>query len=466
MKNSSFSSRKFKGGAYTTVLSVLVMFVVLVVNLLVSAFSRTKDLTTKGTYSLQKDTLSYLKDYDTPVDILYVLTAGEEDIVIKSTAENFANDGKDVKISFIDPIQYPERIFEYSGVGKTINNNSIIVINRNNPDRYVYIDAEDMKKYVYSSQDFQTKVFSGYCAEAEILKAMVEVSEHSVSMVYFATGHSERMLGNNNKVSDVFSDLLTLNAYLVKYIDLKKSSVPDSCDVLFLLGPENDFTEEECSAIKEYVSNGGKVVWALAYVGTERPVQQSLLNYYGLHMEEKIVCEGDTNYTAGNVPLQILTSYGKKNAEWPLGVGVSKISANRTSLSVQPIYTTTNQGYLTNASSTQPESDKRAVFALLTKVSEQYMGKTGVMYVFNTEFYFDDSFILSNSSFANGDILMDVLGDLCQKKSNLSIPDNGALEEALKLTTHDKNLLLIILVGVIPGLILLAGIFVVIIRRR
>ncbi len=468
MKNSSFNSRKFKGGAYTTILSVLVLFVVLVANLLVSAFSRTKDLTTKGTYSLQKDTLGFLKDYDTPIDIKYVVTAGQEDVVIKNTAENFANDGQNISISYIDPKQYPERILEYAGVGHDINNNSVIICNRSNPDRYVYLDAEQMMKYVYSQKDFQTKEFAGYCAESEILKALVEVSEHSVSLVYIATGHGERLLGDTGAVSKTFSDLLSLNAYLVKYVDLKKNPVPESCDVLMLLGPQNDFTEAECEEIKDYMSNGGKVIWVLGYAGMERPVQESLLNYYGLHMEEALLCEGDSNHTEGDIPDYILTSYGTKNAQWALGVGISKVETYRDSLEVSAVYTTTDQAYLKKDINNLAfgDGDKKAVYALLAKVSESYKNNTGVMYVFNTDFFFVDAFIKTNVSYANSDILLDTLGDLCQKQSSISIPDNGALEEALKLTTHDKNFLLVILVGAIPGLILLLGVSVVIIRRR
>ena len=43
--NSTFNNRKFKGGAYTTAISLLVIVVILIVNLIVSGVFRSKDLT-------------------------------------------------------------------------------------------------------------------------------------------------------------------------------------------------------------------------------------------------------------------------------------------------------------------------------------------------------------------------------------------------------------------------------------
>ena len=76
--NSTFNNRKFKGGAYTTAISLLVIVVILIVNLIVSGVFRSKDLTATGFYSLHKDTVKYLEKYDTPIDLYYVCEVGQE----------------------------------------------------------------------------------------------------------------------------------------------------------------------------------------------------------------------------------------------------------------------------------------------------------------------------------------------------------------------------------------------------
>ena len=109
---------------------------------------------------------------------------------------------------------------------------------------------------------------------------------------------------------------------------------------------------------------------------------------------------------------------------------------------------------------------KKGSFALYAAVSETYQGKTGKVYVFNTHYFLANNFLTSNAAYANSEVFTKALGELCEMETNLSIPSTSSYEEALRMTTHQKNVLLIILVGVIPGVILLAGIVMVFLRRK
>lgn len=468
--NNGFNSRKFKGGAYTTILSVLVIFIVLVLNLVVSGMVRTKDLTGAGTYSLHKDTVNFLKNYDTAIDIYYICEPGKENSIISNAAENFAAKGKNITITYKDPVAYPMFVQQYNGVSANVNNNSVILVRHDNPDeRYVYIDAESMKIYSINQKDFQTKELTGYCAEVEILKALVKLSDASDSILYVATGHGEQMLAGNGNISTELENLLSLNSYKVRYVDLKKNPIPEDCSALLVLGPIDDISEEESTVIKDYITNGGRAVWFLACAGAERPVQQSLMNYYGIHVDELFVCDADTSKTAQNQPAIILSSHNKKNTQFALGVGVTKMPNLRDSLEVEAVFTSSNQGYLKSPTSkvlTYVNGDPKGVYSLLTRISENYKNQVGMMYVFNTQYFLSKQCLESASSYANSEVLLETLGTLCEKESSISIPDTSAFEEALRLTTHQKNVLMIILIGIIPGIVLLCGIVVVIMRRR
>ncbi|MBO7649405.1 MAG: Gldg family protein [Lachnospiraceae bacterium] len=467
MKN-SFSSRKFKGGAYTTLLSVLVILLVLLVNLVMSGVTRTKDLTGLQVYSLHEGTQDFLKDYDVPVDLYYICEVGKENKVISNTAENFAADGKDINLIYKDPVQYPQFVFQYTG--KTdIDNNSIILVRRDNQDLYAYIEYEVMCLY-YVNQTDLSKTLAGYNAETEILKGLVKLSDAQNANVYVATGHGEQeqLISNKGKVSSSIASLLELNSYTVKYIDLKKKAVPSDCSALLILGAIDDLSEEECTEIKDYVTGGGRVMWFLAYTGTERPNMEALLNYYGLNLEKGLLCEGDTDRTSGDHPEYILAGYGKKNTSWPNGVGLTKLASVRDSLKVEVIASTSSSAYLADDLKTMAyrEGNPRGSYPLLTGISETYQGKTGKIYIFNTQYFMFSNYIGSSASYTNGEVFTTYLGELCEKESNISIPSTSAYEEALKLTTHQKNVLLVVLVGVIPGLILIAGFVMVFLRRK
>ncbi|MBO4398639.1 MAG: Gldg family protein [Lachnospiraceae bacterium] len=465
MKN-AFSSRKFKGGAYTTILSVLVIFLVLMVNLIVSGVTTSKDLTGLQMYSLHDDTVEFLKDYDVPINLYYFTEVGKENKVVVSAAENIAKKAKNINLIYKDPVQYPALVKLYFGED-TIDNNSIVLTRSDDEARCVAIDYELMCLYYINSTDY-SKTLAGYNAEAEILKGLVKLSDAENSVVYIATGHGEQIIGNNGVVSENISSILNLNSYSVMYVDLKKKAIPADCSALLILGAIEDFSEEECSAIKDYMTAGGRVMWFLTYTGNDRPNMQSLLNYYGLNLEDGLLCERNTDYTTGSSPANVLAQYGQKNTAWLNGVGVTKLGSVRDTLEVKIVASTSSSAYLTEDISNMAfkEGYKTGSFPLLVSVSETYQNNTGKMYVFNTQYFLHNSVFRAGVSYANSEVFTSCLGDLCGKQSSISVPATSNYEEALKLTTHQKNVLLIILVGVIPGLILLAGFVVVFLRRK
>lgn len=465
MKN-AFSSRKFKGGAYTTILSVLVIFLVLMVNLIVSGVTTSKDLTGLQMYSLHDDTVEFLKDYDVPINLYYFTEVGKENKVLVSAAENFANQGKNINLIYKDPVQYPSLVFKYFSTD-SIDNNSIVLERQDAPDRFVTIEYEVMCLYYINTTDY-SKTLAGYNMEAEVLKGLVKLSDTENDNVYIATGHGEQTMDDDGKVSTLLSDLLELNSYNVKYVDIKKKGIPEDCSALLILGAIDDLSEDECTAIKDYVTAGGRVMWFLTYTFSDRPNTQALLNYYGLNQEKGVLCERDTERTAGGSEENILAVYGNKNAAWPRGAVLTKLNSVRDTLVVKEIASTSEKAYRCEdlKDRTFKEGYSTGKYPLLVEITETYQGSTGKVYLFNSHYFLQSNLFRANSSYANSEVFTACLGELCEKESSISVPATSNYEEALKLTTHQKNVLLIILVGVIPGLILLAGFVVVFLRRK
>ena len=462
---SIFQNRKFRGGAYTTVLSVLVIALVLLVNLVVSGTVRPKDLTAEGMYSLNEVTEKYLKDYSTPVELVYFCENGKEEKVIRKTAENFAAKSKNITMTDRDPNTHPTLVFSYTGSNK-MPNNSIVLVNRNDEDHFVYIPCEQMKQYYVNQKNLNSRELAGYCAEAEILKGIVKLSGETDVKVCVATGHREQVLTDEGVLNQTLANLMNLNAYTVSYADLKTQPVPSDCEALLLLGPIDDFSEEEYQNIRNYMTAGGRVMWFLVNTGYDnRPNQQNLLNYYGLKMEVGLLCEPDSRYTSDGHPESILRKFGNSNSLWRICTGVSEIEQPRNTLKVEPVISTSDKAYLCQDAkdySYKPEY-KSGKFHILTKVTDSFQGKTGTMYVFNTQYFLGD---ISNPSYANGEVFAECLGELCEKESSISIPITAAREEGLMMSSKTMRTLTVIIVGIVPGLILLAGIVMVFLRRR
>lgn len=82
------------------------------------------------------------------------------------------------------------------------------------------------------------------------------------------------------------------------------SAVPDLtkisevCDLLIIYSPTEDLTQEEAEGLRQYLSNGGKLLLSTSPGGAERANLMSVLAEFGLSPVEglHIVAEGDPNY--------------------------------------------------------------------------------------------------------------------------------------------------------------------------
>lgn len=466
----NFNSRKFKGGAYTTVVSLLVIVILIIVNLLVSAAVKSKDLTSMGTYSLSKETKEYLKDLKEDVNMYYVTENGEENLLFKSLAEMFAKESDHITLTYKDPVQYPQFVYQYNNMGE-IHNNSIILENASSPERYTYIDYEEMLIYVMDTQSTPpTKRLYGYDTEMEIVKGLLQVTSEDFKEVYFTTGHgeTETILNNSGAATENLANLLELNQCRLHYVDLsRKNSVPKDCDLLIIAGANKDLTESEGAMIRDYMSKSGNVMIFLCvdYNNVQFPQLSALLDFYGMNLNPGMLMEGDSSHTGSDKPYLLISEYNGGNVSWPMGCGVTVKENLRDTLAVTTRVTTSGKAYV-QASSEQDSKPQEGKYSLLTYAEETYQGNRGRMFVFNTYLFLSDNCIDASVPLKNRELLLSTLSEVTGSQREISIPVKQNREEALSMTGKERNRLAIFSIGIIPGLFLLAGIVVVIRRRR
>ena len=472
--NNTIRSRKFRGGAYATAISFLVIVVLIIVNLVSGSLFKRFDVTSTHKYSLSEDTIRFIQSVETPIDLYYVTAEGEEDLIIKTGAELIAEANDRFTFTVKDPIQYPQFVYRYNKM-QDITNNSIIVVNADDPDRYEYIDSEQMKIYSVNMQTYQPELY-GYDAEVEIAKAIVKVTQDKKATIYATTNHGEYLTNpsetdedRKGKVTPTFTDLLNLNSFEIRYCDLtKEGRVPEHCDILFIGAPQADFTAAEVEAIKNFMTDGGTVFITVIYNTDSFTNLQGLLRYYGVHYGSGVLFEGDSAHTAGDNRTVILSDYEGKSIEWPLAVPFYTNDETRNTTKKTVLAETSPYAYRkeTDAGSEELQpGDETGKFPLLLKIEETFEGNTGSMYVFSSFYYFADSMLTGKSAFANRTQLIACLNEsVGTEEDTLSIPDTTALEEALSMSTSQRNRIAAVSF-ILPALILFAGI-VVMLRRR
>ncbi|MBR5712814.1 MAG: Gldg family protein [Lachnospiraceae bacterium] len=469
--NSTIKSRKFRGGAYATAVSFLVILVLIAVNLISGSIFTKKDVTSNRRYSIADETRAFVEKLETPVALYYITSEGEEDLIIKTGAELIAEASDKITLTVKDPVQYPQFVYRYNGM-EDITNNSIIVVNTEDPDRYCYIDSEKMKIYYLDTQAL-TNQLVGYDAEVEIVKAIVEVTQEKKGTVYVTNNHEEWLTTGQyndpkNMVTETFSDLMNLNAYKIKHIDLSTlAAVPDDCDILLIGAPTYDLSDGEVKVIEDYITGGGTVFLSILTGSDVFKNLQSLLGYYGIRVGSGLLCEGDSSRTVGDNPSYLLTAHDDKNAVWMRTAPLYTDSSVRSTAAIKRVYETTKDAYIkqTDAGYEKTPDDESGQFPLLVKVEDSFEGKVGTLYVCGSAYFLMDSFMTGSSARANRDIFVDSLNaQLGAAADPIAIPDTSALEEALQMTTRQRNNVALASF-LLPVLILFVGV-VVILRRR
>ena len=103
---------------------------------------------------------------------------------------------------------------------------------------------------------------------------------------------------------------LELENYEIKELDLlSEQKVPEDCKTLIIASPEKDFAELEVNAIKDYITNGGNILWLNDVYATNVEANniKTILDMYGVNVrQDGIILEQDTSKMVMGQPDLIL----------------------------------------------------------------------------------------------------------------------------------------------------------------
>ena len=78
-----------------------------------------------------------------------------------------------------------------------------------------------------------------------------------------------------------------------------KTSLPEDADIIYIIGPQIDYTSEEIDVLKAYLDKGGKMVLAFNYYteGEKLNNLKELSAAYGITVEDNILTDPNRNYS-------------------------------------------------------------------------------------------------------------------------------------------------------------------------
>jgi ABC-2 type transport system permease protein len=465
----SFSGRKFRSGAYVTMVSAVVIVIILVANMLCSKINLQVDLSKQGMYTLTEDTTKMLSELKDDVTIYYLVKPGNELEQLKNIVKKYDAASDKVKIVDKDPVLYPKFASDYTDA--TIQQNSFLVVN-NKTNVAKYVDYEDMLVQEMDYTTYQNTV-TGIDVEGELTSAIQYVTTTDRPKMYTLTGHGETETGDTLK-----SNVEKMNIDTASLQSASESSVPEDCDILFINAPQSDFTEAEVKMIEDYLAKGGKAIITLDYYAYNLTNFNSLLNYYGIEMTEGIVFEGDQSMHSANyvdellpkIEVHDITSQANDSGiliSMPVASGLKISDTLRKTLTVEPLLTTSDSAYSKTATqistSEKEDGDIDGPFHLGLVATDTYNGVTSNIVVYSGGAY---TFGDDTTSYSNQKLLTGTVGYLVGDTNLLSIPTKSLANSTIALTSRQTIILSATSVIIIPLLILAIGGVICFRRRR
>lgn len=467
----SFTNKQFRSGAYSSVLTVLVIAIVVVVNLVFGKLDLSTDLSSGSYFTLSKTTKKILKQVDSDITIYYMVQDGSEQDYISNALKQYNKVSKHVKVKRIDPVVNPG-FAKKQGIDDEISSNDVIVVN-NKTKSAKYISNEDMyieSNSMYSSGSSSTSLD----VEGQVTAAIQNVISDSSTKMYVLTKHSETEIGDTLK-----SALEKMN-YEISDLELAtKDSVPSDCDVLYINGPTTDITTEEKDKILDYLKNGGSAIINVGYTTEKMTNFKEVLAYYGVNVTSGIICEGTGNYAT--YPNYIVPSVGSDSSLlsdlsgyiiFPDAAGLSKASSDsvRSTVKITDLLDTSDSSFIkvdpSSGSASKEDGDVDGPFSVGYSITETVDKKETNLLVFASSGAFSESFT-QTTQLANATVFKKAASSLSKSDvKEASIDKKNLSYSYVSLTSGTQLLWAAIIIVIIPGGLLICGFLIWFFRRR
>ena len=479
MKN-LFKNRTSRLNALLAVLIVTAMAITVLINVLAAALSDkyilSADLTANAAYNIGDDTKEILENLTDDIEI-YVLSdksgfSGSTYLTqMRTILEKYPKYSPHISLEYIDYTTDPSFAANYPEL--TLSAGDVIV---SGPYAVKQLPLANMFTYTYDENN--SVVVSGSRVEEAVTSAIVGAVTNDPVYVGILTG---------NAVSEDRSTLETTlanNNYMVGEVDMVTGSL-NEYDVLFLLAPAQDLSEDVLSKFDEFLYNNGEygktLIYAASAEQSELPNLNVFLRDWGMSVDDGMVFETNESYAYGYQPYYPFTDYAddtfkdllKDSSEkvlMPVSKPISIVfdyKDNKTVTELLSFSSTAGvrpsdagSNFTTDQATSWGPMPALLMSTMMTSSSDNYSNV-----ILSSSAYALSSSILSNSSIANAQYWIAILNTITDRQGAVSIESKSLEGNELAITTSAARTWNVILCVVIPVLVLLTGIFVYLRRR-
>lgn len=463
--------KRFSAGGYFLAAVAVVIAIAVAANLVVSALpseSTQLDLTAQSLFTLSDQTRRVAAALDRDVTLYLLANRGGEDETVRTLLDRYAGLSDRITIELVDPTEQPTFLDRYELEISRLYANSVLVVS-GSKSRLVGYDEIFVTSYSMDGYGYTTS--TSFEGENALTNAIHYVSRDDLPKVYTLVGHGETELPDSITQLIERDNLQTENLSL-----LMIDSVPEDASAVVIHVPTGDLSADEADMLIAYLERGGSVVLMTDYIAQGQ--MENLLRVtsaMGLTAGQGIVVEGDRNKHLSRYPYYLLPDIAGHEVTDPLAEGgyyalVSLaqpiLTLDGTGASVTQLLTTSSEAYSKPAALEMTTTDKEdgdidGPFAVMA-ASEKGEGK--MIWATTAELLSDRLNALVSG--ANSDLFMNALSWMCGQEETISIRAKSMDGSTLTLNGAQSTFWSAVLIGVLPGLLLIAGAVVTIRRKR
>ena len=455
-----------QGGAYSLILSAVVLALAVVVNILASALPSTLtqyDISAAQLYSVTSNTKVVLGALEDDVTIYWIVQSGQEDQIIENLLDKYESLSDHIAVVKRNPDVYPTFAQQYTD--EAVQNNSLVV---ECGDRYRFIGYDDI--YLYEADMYTYSYSASFDGEGAITSAIDYVVSEELPQVYVLEGHGEAEL------PAAFSEQVEKeNLELTTFSLLTADEIPEEADCLLIYAPASDISPEEKEMLAEYAEGGGKLL-VIAGPVADASLENlySLLGSYGVETAEGVVVEADRAHYAFQSPAALLPDMASSAVTdplieenyYPILPVAQGLIVSDTATDVTALLTTSDTAFSKVAgyemtTYEKEEGDIDGPFALAVSIA---CGNDGQIIWFASSFLEDAYNAISSG--ANVNLGMNALSSLIGESEAMAIRSKSLNYNYLTISESTSSLLRVLMVGVLPLAYLGIGIGVAVRRRR
>jgi ABC-type uncharacterized transport system involved in gliding motility auxiliary subunit len=328
----------------------------------------------------------------------------------------------------------------------------------------------------------ETKEIASYADESELTKALIRLLSPEKRAVYFLQGHGEPGFDSSTGQLSYETAKTTLESknYTVEALNLLSTKgIPEDASVIVIAGPQKPLTKDEVDQLKKYVEAGGSLivmenpVQMTEFGDAKDPLAAYLTSDWGITLNNDVVID----YVNTQNPLQAVSS----------NIGVHPITQNLTenyivilpqarsltitsgkeNITQTALLLTTDQSWgetnLVQGENPEPDDADLKGPLNLAVAGENSATKGRVVVFGNSLFSVDDNF----GVYGNGNIFINSVDWAAEQENLINLTVREPKQRTFVPPSQISFLIIVVVaIFVLPGVVVFAGIYAWISRRR